>query len=1763
MISDNVALSCGGGASVGAGATLHLGRGAVFSGNVAWQDGGAVDVRGTAAKLYVSATCSFVQITLDWTPASTVDAADASVFFDGRTFHPMSGAVSTFAVCSKPGKYELWVASLYAESWRQASWALTLPPRYGAAAVEGRLTFVQAVNEDGALGAPVQTYGLLAAAFDLDGAAFDLDAAENDDAGAMNAVHILKNVALAGDGGGLSATEAGRIVVHEALLQGNTAKGDGGALNVGAQSKAELGKSRVENNDAGKNGGGLAVGLLGVVDVYDSSASTNSAGGRGGFAALDRARSATFTSLTAVGNRADRGGALALALCDQQTIVLAQSVLQNNSAKAFGGGVDVHESFLRIEGACLFSGNWVDAGSGGGIAIRPDGASLTLAPMPEDCLGVLSVVVDWRGANCSFRGPTLGDTCDTLLSYCGQFRSVEGPGSCDGCACKDLEVGAGESYFQVSRDGEAVFLGEPDAGASKVFEVCLAAGDYQVVAFDRRGAKWFGGTMSAALVGAEYEKGVWSSTGLETEPLRLSVAGGHDGNVRFVDNEVLKGGGAAVYWALQEPVGLPDCEPHSFGNKAAYGAFAATPATRLLVNTSFAYAVPHAAMPAMHVVMVDWHGNVVRADSTTAVSAQFRDAKVQASGLVAVCSEGVATFDSITITGSPGDVHSLRFFAPTSDLETSSITVELVQCPVGFVERGDDFGVSCIACLYTEYFSNGRCLKCPRGANCLRAPPLDDSSKKVGYQLYTVETLPIRQGFYRFYSDSDDIYPCADKDYSKGSTTSCAGVGYAEAFSNPWKTHGSALCAKNSRGPLCALCASGYYPRPSSLDKGGGCAKCGGSSTLPIFFATVLTSLLALFIVGSAFAVSSAGVQKTKRRVFKAAAFARSRWFLVAVVQVWYAISTVSRFVAIEHVRYPQPLHMVLQYLGFLCFDLAFVLPSLQCYYDMSYFEVFLAWSLFPLAFGAFLLIGVFAVASYRVGRPFQVWQYVSSTSAGRASRRTATSLFLLVVVIQHNYICSIILTFYSCSQRFAVSDTQTETWLAYDFKVRCGSDAYHEFKGAAATLLLLYVVVVPLGLALKLKWNRLNNRSDGALSFFTRHVRPAVWYYEILALEVRLVVCGALVPFTGRGLRICILLVFIFAWTTVTRELRPYINRGHMALVNFLQFFVLSCIALALVMKGQFLTDKAEKALSFVVSAITLAITARLYSAFRTEEVSEVLELIRTRRPFDRHAFLRLHVGMNVRLLDDAVFAAALDVLDDEFRQTRGKAGGKAAGKAKDNSERGWSYLTTQLLPLQSVWTRAVPMRMLLATHAPRMLANAALLARTRLRCSPEGCRVTFEKFEKDVHVVLGPLARDVRGDDVAEVFERFAEPAMQTLDVGAKFQPALKAVVDLLARDGALEDDEDGLEAVSAVRRRSFSGSLRSSGSSCASFSGGARASKASLHDVAVAVVELTTKDDVESLEARPPLFQLLRRRLTGHACRTFEATRRHSDEATTDEATGWSGSKEAFFDLAVYAHCANFKCWMVMEDAAAELLGEEEWGRRLCDLVDFSEGAPLQAPLQDEHLQAWAARLGGEALRGHFDEAVLPHALRAVALDAHPAFVEALRTLVCNGNDEGKSPEKPLGWASKCELYKIGPTTAVKSAKRMSVKVHEYRESDVHDYSEQSEDSPEWPCAARISDPLRATIVCDGAEAVVKAYAAIRDGSGAFRVTRLKNKLALCTKPFNLHINAVFDRGDGTAPLTVEIQIVPRAVNAVSGPSHNFYTLSRAPTAAALVE
>ena len=400
----------------------------------------------------------------------------------------------------------------------------------------------------------------------------------------------------------------------------------------------------------------------------------------------------------------------------------------------------------------------------------------------------------------------------------------------------------------------------------------------------RWGGELFAHVYGAAGAFVKYEVPAWS--GYQSADLKFSVTGVEPVQNKMEGNAAPNGGGGAVFWTGDEPLGIYDTLEQQ-NNAAAYGVFIATPATELVLkvtSSGIVKATSAEVTPVIEVVLLDQYGQVVKSDTTTAVFAVVFAAAnqtVSASGLVSVCSEGTARFDSMIFNGLPGDVYEISFEATVLGFTTaSSVLVELQPCAIGLVETAVQGYTVCEACTYDEFWDfPGVCLPCEVGMDCAIRAPLkhDEVSMRVGRQIYTVLTLPVERGYYRFYASSTEVYRCVrkalvlgpqyrcpDEKHCAGDRCACAGVKYDVAFNDSSKTHGEALCDKNSYGPLCSLCKSGYYTRPANLDYGGGCAECKSSVYLIGAYVVIGGVLLGLVILFGA-AVSLGGVVARNR----------------------------------------------------------------------------------------------------------------------------------------------------------------------------------------------------------------------------------------------------------------------------------------------------------------------------------------------------------------------------------------------------------------------------------------------------------------------------------------------------------------------------------------------------------------------------------------------------------------------------------------------------------------------------------------------------------------------------------------------------------------------------------------------------------------------------------------------------------------------------------------------------------------------------------
>ena len=214
---------------------------------------------------------------------------------------------------------------------------------------------------------------------------------------------------------------------------------------------------------------------------------------------------------------------------------------------------------------------------------------------------------------------------------------------------------------------------------------------------------------------------------------------------------------------------------------------------------------------------------------------------------------------------------------------------------------------------------------------------------------------------------------------------------------------------------------------------------------------------------------------------------------------------------------------------------------------------------------------------------------------------------------------------------------------------------------------------------------------------------------------------------------------------------------------------------------------------------------------------------------------------------------------------------------------------------------------------------------------------------------------------------------------------------------------------------------------------------------------------------------------------------------------------------------------------EAAAAAMLGDPEWGPKI-KAIQHAEvkGGMRQQALLTDVADVLRKKCHAPDYSKRVDTDVLTKFLCSLAESALPGFQGAL-------HDVG------AGVSGTVEL-KVAP---VKDAGRCGVKVEEYRE-------EKGEEN--WPHSQFLTDVLRASLIVETAEDMVKVWRSLEKCS-AFDVVRLKNKIGECKAPFNLHVNVVYKAAHCEDPIVCEVQIYVRGVYEMQHRQHVAYEVCRA--------
>jgi alpha-tubulin suppressor-like RCC1 family protein len=350
----------------------------------------------------------------------------------------------------------------------------------------------------------------------------------------------------------------------------------------------------------------------------------------------------------------------------------------------------------------------------------------------------------------------------------------------------------------------------------------------------------------------------------------------------------------------------------------------------------------------------------------------------------------------------------------------------------------------------------------------------------------------------------------------------------------PANTTGALVCAGNTAGPLCALCAPGYSSGKL------GCQACSDPGQLPwayIVFTLVAVAFGARKSIaklccrkGSGPAAPAAGAPESMR----AGAIKRLRPIFKQCLSFYQVICL---FGSVYHVTYPQAYLDFVRWLSVFKFDFAFVF-RLDCIAGYSWHgTLYFTLAAFATLTGvqAALLLALEAASTMRRAPSPHV-------------QKAATIVVLLTYALYPSFSNTLF-------QAFNCHDIDGTRYLRADYRIDCASNVHATAQIFAACGIVGCSIGIPLLYLLILRRHRADmtdgdestSRSTEHLHFFVQDYKPAYWYWEAVELLRKLVLTGFAVLWLPGTLMQIITAMFVglFGSLTIAR-CQPYCGHAH-----------------------------------------------------------------------------------------------------------------------------------------------------------------------------------------------------------------------------------------------------------------------------------------------------------------------------------------------------------------------------------------------------------------------------------------------------------------------------------------------------------------------------------------------------------------------------------------------------------------------------------------
>lgn len=288
--------------------------------------------------------------------------------------------------------------------------------------------------------------------------------------------------------------------------------------------------------------------------------------------------------------------------------------------------------------------------------------------------------------------------------------------------------------------------------------------------------------------------------------------------------------GGTVFWMYgamtEEPAGISSESNTWMGNVAPYAPKVGTQAISIIGPSAYEVTVYGGALnPAPTFQLYDFYDHLLHLDGSTTISASINTANVSCHGQSPLLAGSNMFGSGVPVQNTTAVFSALEVYcSPQGSMEVMFQATNVGGVASEYTIRNTTL-MSFRSCVAGEKYTARQCEVCPPGSFSLQADAYtcSDCLGMTGVKECYSNQLDLDPGYWRRYPTNEEVMAC-------DSDVGCIGGNLT----------GDGVCALGYTGPLCSVCAEGYF------SVSGLCVACAGSVMTPTLIAYICVFLVML-----------------------------------------------------------------------------------------------------------------------------------------------------------------------------------------------------------------------------------------------------------------------------------------------------------------------------------------------------------------------------------------------------------------------------------------------------------------------------------------------------------------------------------------------------------------------------------------------------------------------------------------------------------------------------------------------------------------------------------------------------------------------------------------------------------------------------------------------------------------------------------------------------------------------------------------------------